>query len=108
MNGLAVLMLLLGWQEPPFRAWVGVESTNVRALPDAGARIAGALEHGDEVTVTGCVPDCESPSSWGLLGTDGAVRLGVLRPPPMDESERGRSASSRYRYGRVRSAGTPE
>lgn len=84
-------------------AWVVAERLNLRAEPSAHAAVIGSAERGDELTVQGCVPDCEARSAWATLAPYGAARLNALtfeRPadvPPM----------SGYLYAKVRAGGAP-
>ena len=61
----------------------------------------GVLERGDVVTVTGCVPDCATRSAWALLGSDGAVRLSLLRPLPAPTDALAGGSAATFIYGRV-------
>ncbi len=108
MPGLLLLVVVVATMHPPelmppFRARLTVESSYVRSRAEAAAPIAGILHSGTEVVVTGCVPDCQSPSSWALLDGDGAIRLGLLRVVGAEEPRSPDAVP--YRYGRVRDGG---
>jgi hypothetical protein len=96
-----------GWPAPPFQAWAGVETMWIRAEPRMASHLAGLLHRGDVVTVTGCVPDCQSPKAWALLGTDGAVPLKPLKLLPLPPDAARTSNQARYIYGRVPHPKTP-
>jgi lipoprotein-anchoring transpeptidase ErfK/SrfK len=91
----------------PFSAWIEAESAYVHATPDLRSPAVGLLRSGDVVTVVACVPDCEAPNGWALLGPQGAIRLSLLERTEEDDTHRAISASARYFYGTVRSDGTP-
>lgn len=96
-----------GWPTPPFQAWAVPESVWIRAEPRMGSHLAGLLHRGDVVTVTACVPDCQSPKPWALLGTDGAVPLKAMKLLPVAPDALRTSNTARYVYGKVPRPKTP-
>jgi hypothetical protein len=73
---LALLVVGVVAGAAPLQAVVRTPTT-VRSGIDAGA-VVGALMKNAPVTVTTCVPSCETRSGWAVLGTDGVVSLGAL------------------------------
>lgn len=88
------------WPEPPFHAWVTTDTANVRKEPVMGAHAVGLLHRGDQVEITGCVPDCNAEAAWGLLGPHGAIRLDVLALPP--SAQRATTEDTRYLRAKVK------
>src|SRR5579871_5712884 len=96
-------LLLATWlslHSPPVVARLNVDSAYVRKSADARAPAIGLLRLGDEVTVLGCVPQCDAPGSWALL-SEGAVRAAFLREQRDDDSP----VATVYDYGRVLAGG---
>jgi hypothetical protein len=64
--------------EPPFDAALKVDAAYVRQRPDGNSPIVGLLKRDSRFRVTRCVPSCEAPGAWALLGDQGAIRLSLL------------------------------
>ncbi|MBL8920000.1 MAG: L,D-transpeptidase [Myxococcaceae bacterium] len=75
------LALLIFIATAPEREAVVTTPTSVLAGPDAGAPVIGALMGSAPVTVTACVPTCDAPRGWAVLGAGGVVPLRVLAFP---------------------------
>jgi len=69
---------------PPFMAAVKTRFARVHLRPEADSPEVGFLREGATVTVTECKPDCASPHGWALLGADGAIKLALLNPQPVE------------------------
>jgi len=54
----------------------------VRINPEAKSPEVGLLREGAVVTVTRCEPNCAAKEAWAILGSDGAIRLSLLRRVP--------------------------
>lgn len=69
---------------PPFDAWVAVD--DVYVVPSLGRYwpSIAILRYGDQVRVTRCAPDCNTPDAWAELAPFGAMRLSQLRASPRD------------------------
>ncbi len=101
--GLALrLALRLAGTVEPGPAWAEPPLAYVHAEPDARSPLVGELRHGDQVLVTGCLPSCEGPDGWAILGDDGAVHACLLRPDPLEGAS---VPDGGYVYARV--AGGP-
>lgn len=57
------------------------------------------------VTVARCEPNCTAPQAWAILGSDGAVRLSLLRPEPGASKQVPTPVAELFEYGRVGPAG---
>jgi hypothetical protein len=86
----------------PSTAQVVAEVANIRQGPSASAPAIGELERGDQVGVTGCLPDCSAPDGWVLIAGDGAVARRALAFDGGDEFVPARAS---FVYGRVRDGG---
>jgi len=64
----------------PFSATVKPSFLHVYLHPEADSPEVGLLRKGAKVVVTSCLPDCETPRAWALLGSDGGTRLDCLTP----------------------------
>jgi hypothetical protein len=89
----------------PFRAWVLVQSAYVRLEPSANAPVVGLVARDDELVVTGCVPACDAPDGWALLGGDGAIRLANLKLNPPSRPTPLPGVEMPYVYGTVKKGG---
>ncbi|WP_395832483.1 L,D-transpeptidase [Archangium violaceum] len=89
----------------PFQAWVKVQSAYVRLEPSLNAPEVGLVMRDDALEVTGCVPSCDAPSGWALLGEDGAIRLSNLTLTPPARATPPPGVEMPYVYGTVKKAG---
>lgn len=89
----------------PFRAWVLVKSAYVRLKPSPDSPVVGLVARDDELWVTGCVPACDAPEGWALLGGDGAIRLANLKITPPSRATPPPGVALPYVYGTVKKGG---
>lgn len=104
---MPLLLLFIVAAEPPFRAWLSVDSAYVRLEPDAKAKRVGLLQLGDEVAVRACTPSCDAAGAWALLDPFGAIRMSLLKPAPTSQMAVARSALASFVYGSVKGGGAP-
>ncbi|WP_257455205.1 L,D-transpeptidase [Archangium lipolyticum] len=89
----------------PFRAWVLAQSAYVRLEPSPESPVVGLVVREDELWVTGCVPACDAPDGWALLGGDGAIRLANLKLNPSSRATPPPGVALPYVYGTVKKNG---
>lgn len=89
------------WPAAPFSAWVSTQMTWIRLEPRNGSRLSGAVQHGDILQVSKCIPDCKSPRAWVQIGAFGHVPLKILKPLPLAAGAERMSAPMRYFYGKI-------
>lgn len=89
------------WPALPAAAWVNPAMSYVRTEAKWYGRLEGVLRTGDQVTVTGCVPDCEAKRAFAQLHPYGFVPLRDLRPGQPPPVAKGQGAAAQYIYGRT-------
>ncbi len=95
------------YPEPPFGAWLAVQSAYVRAEPRSASPKIGLLQLGDQVRVIACEPNCDAPKAWALLEPFGAIRVAFLNPAPTSGMAVAQSALATFVYGTVLRGGAP-
>lgn len=90
----------------PFAATVKPHVAYLRLHAKQNSPEIGFLRKGAIVTVTDCAPDCATKGAWAILGSDGALKLSLLRWGLDEVSAPVSLQPEQLQYGRTDGAGS--